>query len=70
MSDARITELETKLAFMEHTVAELNDTVYAQQRTVEELRTWCQTLAQRMKTLHDDGGDQDGPAEHEVPPHY
>lgn len=69
MSDARITELETKLAFMEHTVAELNDTVYAQQRTIEELRTWCQTLAQRMKTLRE-GDEQDAPAGHEVPPHY
>ncbi len=69
MSDARITELETKLAFMEQTVSDLNDTVYAQQRTIDELRTWCQSLAQRMKTLRAEE-EHDAPAGHEVPPHY
>ncbi|MFK8014583.1 MAG: SlyX family protein [Gammaproteobacteria bacterium] len=69
MSDERITELETKLAFMEQTVGDLSDLVYEQQKSMDELRTWCQTLAQRVSALRaNDGGDEQN--EHEVPPHY
>lgn len=69
MSDDRIDELEAKIAFLESTVGTLNDQVYQQQRTIDELRTWCQTLAGRVKSLRegDDGAAQE---QHEIPPHY
>ncbi|MFK7885521.1 MAG: SlyX family protein [Gammaproteobacteria bacterium] len=69
MSDERINELETKIAFLESTVNTLNDQVYQQQRSLDELRTWCQTLAGRVKSLRE--GDEGSASEqHEVPPHY
>jgi SlyX protein len=68
MSSERITELETKLAFVEGTVTELSDLLYRQQQTVDELRTWCRTLAERMTAMRgNDGESFDG---HEPPPHY
>ncbi len=69
MSDARITELETKLAFMEQSVHDLSDLVYRQQQSMDELRVWCQTLAQRVASSRA-GDDTDVQSEHEVPPHY
>lgn len=68
MSIERINELETKLAFMEASVTELSDLVFRQQQSVDELRTWCRTLAQRMTTMS--SGDPDHQDGHEVPPHY
>lgn len=68
MSIERINELETKLAFMEATVTDLSDLLYSQQRTVDELRTWCRTLSDRMTAMRD--GDGEGSEGHEPPPHY
>lgn len=69
MSEQRIDELESKIAFLEATVSTLNDQVYQQQRSLDELRTWCQTLAGRVKALRD-GDEGAAPEQHEVPPHY
>jgi uncharacterized coiled-coil protein SlyX len=69
MSEKRIEELESKLAFLEATVSTLNEQVYQQQRSLDELRTWCQTLAGRVKAMRD-GGDGAASEQHEIPPHY
>ncbi len=68
MSDARLTELETRLAYTEHTVAELGDLVYAQSRTIDRLAERCRRLEQRVTVLaeRDDGA----PPDDDVPPHY
>lgn len=66
MSDARITELEVKLAFAEDLLETLNQTVFRQQaqiermqREVRELRDQMQSLPTEPRSLRD-----------EIPPHY
>ena len=67
MNEARITELEAKLAFAEDLLETLNHTVFRQQerieqleRTVRDLRTLvAEALPAEQRSLRD-----------EIPPHY
>jgi SlyX protein len=67
MMEARITELEVKLAFAEDLLETLNRTVYRQQEQIDqlqqELRTQRQQLQQSLPTEQRSLRD-------EVPPHY
>ena len=68
MTDNRITELETKIAYQEHTIQELNDVIYRQQLQIDKVEIMCQHLMDRIQALSESaGGDQ--PA-NERPPHY
>lgn len=64
--EARVTELEVKLAFAEDLLETLNQTVFRQQeqierleRQVRELRDLLQSLPTEQRSLRD-----------ELPPHY
>jgi SlyX protein len=66
--DEALIELQTQLAFQEHTIAELNDVVTAQQKQLDLLRL-------ELKMLRDKLGDlevrvETGPPADEKPPHY
>ena len=63
--DDRISELESKLAFTERLVDELNDVVTAQQQRIDALQAAVTQLHEQI-TLH--GGVSEG--EHQKPPHY
>jgi len=67
--DDRIRELESKLAFQEHTLAELNQVVYEQQRRIARLEDACRELGGELKALTEKVGAEDSPGE-EKPPHY
>lgn len=69
MDDARLTELETRLTYVDHTVTELGDLLYAQSRTIDQLTERCRRLEQRLATLAEPDDRQPSPAD-EVPPHY
>ncbi|MDI6747584.1 MAG: SlyX family protein [Rhodocyclaceae bacterium] len=65
--EARLTELEVKLAFAEDLLETLNHTVYRQQEQISQLQHELRTLRQQML--------QSQPAEQrnlldEIPPHY
>ncbi|MFC0710342.1 SlyX family protein [Azorhizophilus paspali] len=66
--EARINDLETRLAFQDDTIQALNDVLVAQQRVVERLQMQLEALAKRQKELIDEFGsvDDDGAP----PPHY
>lgn len=66
--EERIEKLETKLAFQEDLVDELNKTVFRQQQMLERLETTCQALAQHIASLAE--ASKDGSLAHEKPPHY
>ncbi len=68
MTDKRITELETKLAYQEHTIQELNDEIYRQQQQIDKVEIICKHLMDRLQTLSDTGSSEQ-PA-NERPPHY
>jgi uncharacterized coiled-coil protein SlyX len=64
MNDAeRWVELETRLAFQERAVAELQQAALAQQRRLDRLQAWCEGL--RTRLAPPPGEDAEGP-----PPHY
>jgi SlyX protein len=65
--EARLTELEVKLAFAEDLLETLNRTVYRQQEQIDRLQQELRTLRQQMQ--------QSLPTEQrslrdEIPPHY
>jgi len=69
MNQQRLIEIETKIAYQEHTIQQLNDVVCSQQKQIEHLETICKHLIDRSKEFSEiaakvnAGGD-------EKPPHY
>lgn len=69
MDNDRLTEIETRLAYADHTVAELGDLLYAQSRAIDALGERCRRLEQRLAVLSDSDRTPASP-EDEIPPHY
>ena len=70
--DDRLIEIETKIAFQEDLLQELNKTVYEQQKKIDRLEILCQALADHVRELSRtvaEGGRAGGVAD-ERPPHY
>jgi SlyX protein len=66
-AQARLTEIETKLAFTEDLLETLNQTVFRQQEQLDSLQQQLRLLHQRMQeTLPD---ETHSPRD-EIPPHY
>ena len=66
--DERLIEIETKVAYQEHTIAELNDVIYRQQQQIDQPERICKALTDRIQDIAetvvtDKGG-------YEKPPHY
>jgi SlyX protein len=68
MSEERLVNIETKIAFQEDLVEELNKTVYQQQQKLERLEAICEALARQVRSLAD--AAKDGAPANERPPHY
>mgnify|MGYP003657159299 CR=1 FL=1 len=66
--DERLIEIETKLAYQEHTISELNDVIYRQQQQIDQLERICNTLTDRVQDMAETSGSEKGG--HEKPPHY
>lgn len=67
-TDARIDELESRLALQDHSLLELSDEVYRQQRRIAELERQLKLLTDRMTAIAE---RTPAPAESdERPPHY
>ncbi|MDY0220241.1 MAG: SlyX family protein [Desulfobacterium sp.] len=69
MSERRLVDIETKIAFQEKSLKELNDVIYEQQQEVDRLNSICDLLVKRVQDLSDFIPGSDGPA-NEKPPHY
>jgi SlyX protein len=67
-NDARIDELEVRLAHQDQTVHELGNEVYRQQRQIAELESIVRQLAARLVPA-EAGPAADRPVD-ETPPHY
>lgn len=68
MTEKRFIDLETRLAFLEDTVNELNILVYRQQDQLKKYQDHIKNLTQHMTQLQSDVGKWK--AEDEIPPHY
>ncbi len=66
---ARIDELESRLAQQDHSILELSDEIYRQQREIAQLELKLREIGNRVKTLADTTGSAQG-AQDERPPHY
>lgn len=68
MNEERLINLETKIAFQEDQIDELNKTVYQQQKELERLEAICKSLAGHIESLS--AARTEGMPVNERPPHY
>ncbi len=61
-------ELQTQLAFQEHSIAELNAALTSQQRQIDLLRLEIKLLKENLGALEE--RVETGPPQDERPPHY
>jgi uncharacterized coiled-coil protein SlyX len=66
--EARLDELEARLALQDQSIVELSDEIYAQQKDIARLEGKVRELTERLRaaTAQDPAGD----VSHEIPPHY
>jgi len=67
MTDSRITELETKLAFAEDLLETLNQTVIRQQAQLDSMQQQLRLLHQQLQEALP---DETRTPRDEIPPHY
>lgn len=67
--EARVSELETQLAFQDDLHQRLDDTVARQDREILDLKQRLNLMADRLRELGDTTAPGEGPVD-EVPPHY
>lgn len=66
--EARIAELESRLAFQDDTLQALNDELVRQQRDIERLQLLISALSQRQAEMQAQVGIENG--DEAPPPHY
>ncbi len=64
----KLVDLESRLAFQEHTLQALNDVIASQQQEIQVLRLALQDLDQRMRAMAPASLIE--PGEEGPPPHY
>ncbi len=72
MTEQRIITIETKIAFQEDIIMQLNDVVCKQQNQIDALERLTQQLLGRVRDLSAASANSDGGlfAADERPPHY
>ncbi len=68
MTEQKFIDLETRIAFLEDTVDDLNKLVYQQSRAISQYQEQMKSLTQHMKQVQSD--IQEFKPQDEVPPHY
>jgi SlyX protein len=68
MDNNRLIDIETKIAYQEHTISELNTIVFEQQKTIDELKNQIRILIDRVLDLSENLSQPLGA--NEKPPHY
>lgn len=64
-------ELQSKLAFQEHTLEELNQVITEQQKQIDRLEQQVLLLRDKCEALEDaQSAPQSGAQQQEKPPHY
>jgi SlyX protein len=66
----RLEELESRLAFQDDLLGQLNDVVARQDKLIAELQLRLSNLERRIENLAESGAAGSAGSGHEVPPHY
>ena len=66
--EARLIELETRLAYQEDLLQSLNQLAIEQRDKLDSLEATCRFLLQRLRDMSQPAADPS--AGHEIPPHY
>lgn len=69
-SGDRLEELESRLAFQDDHVGQLNDVVARQDRLIADLQLRISSLERRIEDLAESAASAGDGAGHEAPPHY
>ncbi len=70
-TDEQIIELESRLAFQENSIVELNEIITDQQHQLDRLVATVEMLDSRLSLLAADAAAETVPKpEDEIPPHY
>jgi len=72
MTDQRLVEIESRIAYQDDTILQLNDVVCRQQDQIDRLEKLTQQLLGRVRDLsaNSAGGPAEFSAADERPPHY
>lgn len=68
MPEERLIDIETKIAYQEDLLQELNKIVYEQQKKISRLEAICESLAEHVRDLSGAVGERNVGIER--PPHY
>lgn len=68
MSEERLIDIESKLAYQDQLLLELNAVVTDQQAKIMQLETLCESLIDRVRAIAESGEGE--PVEDQRPPHY
>lgn len=68
MIEERLVNIETKIAYQEDLIEELNKTIYQQQQRLDRLAAVCQSLTEHLESLT--AAKDGGMPANERPPHY
>ncbi|WP_223787652.1 SlyX family protein [Marinicella meishanensis] len=68
MTESKIVDLETRMAFLEDTVDALNKQVYQQAKQLSEFQQAMHNLTRHMKQVQSD--IEEFKPDNEIPPHY
>jgi len=68
MNEERLEKIESKIAFLEDAVDDLNRTVYAQRKEIDRLLALVESMASHVRELSDTVGERGTASER--PPHY
>jgi SlyX protein len=66
----RFDELESRLAFLDHTVEELNKVVSRQDEDIRRLQARLSEMTNKLDDLSGAVAEGEPGSQHEVPPHY
>ena len=69
MSEERLENIETKIAYQEAMIEELNKTIYQHQQKLDQFEATCRSLAGHIASLAE-SVNENTPVQNERPPHY
>jgi len=68
--EKKITELEEKFAFLDHTIEELNNVIFRQTQKIDELEAMLKHLSSQIRQMNSQKDTGDSEVINDRPPHY